>query len=323
MFTDRAKRNEETVTATILFAAGEARWTIYEPLLRDALQALKVDYVLRTDLPPDEVDFVVYAPDSDLQDFTPFTRLKAVLSLWAGVERITGNETITVPLTRMVDEDGLTQGMIEWVTGHVLRHHLGMDAQIVNPDHKWEPNAPPVASDRPVTILGLGTLGLACARALRGLGFPVTGWSRRPRAVANMRCFHGEDGLEKALSGAQIVVLLLPETPDTRHLINADRLSLLAPGAFLINPGRGPLIDEEAVLAALDSGQLAHATLDVFPVEPLPQDHAFWSHPKVTVTPHIASETRPQTAARVVAENIRRGTLDHKLLHVVDREAGY
>lgn len=307
----------------ILFAAQTEKWADYEAPLRGALDDIGIAYTLATDLPPDQVDYMVYAPNASVQDFTPFTRLKAVLNLWAGVENVTGNQTLKVPLARMVDDEGLTQGMVEWVVGHTLRHHLGMDAHIVNPDHVWDTAFPPVSADRPVTILGLGALGQACGAALRALGFPVTGWSRTPKQVEGILCCHGADGLSQALSGAQIVILLLPDTPATADVLNADRLGLLAPGAFVINPGRGPLINDADLLAALDSGQLTHATLDVFRVEPLPKDHPFWSHPQITVTPHIASTTRPPSAARVIAENIRRGEVSEPFLHLVDRDAGY
>jgi glyoxylate/hydroxypyruvate reductase len=257
-----------------------------------------------------------------LQDFSPYVRAKAVLSLWAGVERIVGNPTLTMPLCRMVDPS-LTQGMVEWVTGHALRHHLGMDAHIVNPDRQWHNVPPPLARERPVTILGLGELGSAAGLALTQLGFPVTGWSRNPKDIPGLRCLHGEEGLDQALTMAQILVLLLPRTPDTENLVNTARLSLLPRGAVILNPGRGALIDDKALLAALDSGQLAQATLDVFRTEPLPKDHPFWSHPKVTVTPHVAADTRPDSSARVIAENIRRGEAGLPFLHQVDRKRGY
>ncbi|MBU2962059.1 glyoxylate/hydroxypyruvate reductase A [Citreicella sp. C3M06] len=307
----------------ILFAATDSRWPEYAAPLRKALDALGLHYVLSRELAPEDVDYIVYAPNSDVQDFRPYTRLKAVLNLWAGVEKVTQNPTLTVPLARMVDDEGLTQGMVEYVTGHVLRHHLGMDAHIVNPGHDWPKLTPPLASERPVTILGLGTLGVACAKALRTLGFPVTGWSRSPKQVDGVRCLHGMDQLDKALETAQILVLLLPDTPATTDLLNAERLARLPKGAMIVNPGRGPLIDDAALVAALDGGQIAHATLDVFRIEPLPQDHPFWAHPKVTVTPHIASETRAPSAARVIAENIRRGEVGEPFLHLVDRTSGY
>ncbi|SNS35602.1 2-hydroxyacid dehydrogenase [Antarctobacter heliothermus] len=307
----------------ILFAARSESWNDYETPLSTALDAAGLSYTLGTDMPPEEVDYIVYAPNSDVQDFTPFTRLKAVLNLWAGVEDVVGNTTLAVPLARMVDEDGLTQGMVEWVAGHTLRHHLGMDAHIVNPDRTWDATPPPLSAHRPVTILGLGTLGQACARALITLGFPVSGWSRSAKDLPGITTHAGDEGLHKALRDAQIVILLLPDTPATTNVINAETLALMAPGAMILNPGRGPLIDDDALLAALDSGQIGHATLDVFRTEPLPDDHAYWVHPKVTVTPHIASTTRPETAARVIADNIRRAENGEALLHIVDRSAGY
>jgi len=129
--------------------------------------------------------------------------------------------------------------------------------------------------------------------------------------------------LNAALKGAEIVILLLPQTPQTENILNAQTLSLLAPGAVVINPGRGPLIDDAALLDALESGALGHATLDVFRREPLPADDLFWAHPKVTVTPHIASATRPETSAQVIAENIHRGETGAPFLHLVDRKSGY
>ena len=306
----------------ILFAARADQWRIYEAPLTKALSEQGIDATLSTDLAPEDVDYIIYAPDSDVQDFTPYTRAKAVLNLWAGVENIVGNPTLRIPLARMVDH-GLTQGMVEWVTGHVLRHHLGMDRHILGQDGQWRAEAPPLASDRRVTVLGLGALGEACARMLVRLGFPITGWSRRPKDIPGVSCLSGDAGLKAALKAADILVLLLPLTDETENLLNADTLALLPEGAVIVNPGRGPLIDDDALLAALDRGHVAHATLDVFRVEPLPAGHPFWAHPNITVTPHIASETRPETAAQVIAKNVRRGETGEPFLHLVDRECGY
>ncbi|WP_171208940.1 MULTISPECIES: glyoxylate/hydroxypyruvate reductase A [unclassified Ruegeria] len=310
------------MTVNILFSARPALWPVYEPLLRQNLSDVGLEFHLSTDIPPDQVDYVIYAPNSGLGDFTPYTRLKAVLSLWAGVECIADNETLTVPLARMVDH-GLTQGMTEWVVGHVLRYHLGMDQHITTQDGTWEPDPPPLASERTVGILGLGTLGTASACALNSLGFDVIGWSRSAKEIAGITCLHGPEGLRETLSQAEILVLLLPDTAATENTLNTQTLALMPKGANIINPGRGPLIDDEALLAALNAGQIGHATLDVFRVEPLPTDHTFWAHPNVTVTPHIASETRPPTAAQVIVENIRRGEAGEPLLHLVDRTLGY
>ena len=310
------------MTVNILFAARAERWPTYEPLLRRTLDATGLDYRLDTRIAPDQVDYIVYAPNSEVQDFTPFTRLRAVLNLWAGVENVVGNQTLTVPLARMVDH-GLTQGMMEWVTGHTLRHHLGIDKFLTGQDGAWRKEIPPLAQDRPVTVLGLGALGQACAQALSGLGFPVTGWSRTAKSIDGFTTHHGKDGLIAALNSAQILILLLPDTPATQNILNADTLAHLPRGAVILNPGRGTLIDDAALLSALDSGQIGHATLDVFRTEPLPPDHPYWAHPSVTVTPHTASETRPETASQVIAQNVLRGETGQPFLHLVDRAADY
>lgn len=308
----------------ILFSP-PALWPEYAPHLPPTLAAAGLAGArVVTEAPdPEAVDYIVFAPSSSgIADFTPFRRAKAVLSLWAGVEQIVGNRTLTQPLCRMV-APGMTEGMVEWVTGHVLRHHLGMDAYIVNPGHQWSPQCPPLARNRPVAVLGVGALGLAVARTLQGLNFAVTGWGRSPRKIEGLATDHGPEGLARVLSRAQIVVTLLPDTPATENILNANTLALLPEGAVIINPGRGPLIDDAALIAALDSGRVGHATLDVFRTEPLPAGHPFWAHPRVTVTPHVAAATRPDDASPVLAENIRRGEAGLPFLHVVDRSHGY
>ena len=283
----------------VQFAARPERWESYQAPLKAAFSQAGLQVDLRQDHPAAEVDYVIYAPNSDLQDFTSYTACKAVLSLWAGVEKITGNTTLTQPLCRMVDP-GLTAGMVEWVTGHVLRYHLDLDRSLITQD-RWDPVVPPLAQ----------------------LGFPVTGWSRSAKSIAGITCEHGTEGFQNALQQAQILILLLPETAATENTLNAETLAMLPKGARIINPGRGPLIDDAALLAALDSGQIAHASLDVFRQEPLPMDHPFWAHPRITVTPHIAAETRPLTAAQMIAKNIQRGESSRPFLNQVNRQLGY
>lgn len=306
----------------VLFAARDGLWPDYKVNLETAFLAVGLDVVLACEHAPAAVDYIIYAPHDGLHDFTPYAQAKAVLSLWAGVESIVTNESLTQPLTRMVNP-GLTQGMVEWVAGHALRHHLGMDRHILTQDGSWDQTVPPLASERRVTVLGLGALGAACAQTLAALGFHVTGWSRSQKTIDGITCLSGNAGLTEALRGAEIIVLLLPDTAETTDTMNAQTLALLAKGAFIINPGRGPLIDDTALLAALDSGQVAHATLDVFRVEPLPKEHPFWAHPNVTVTPHIAAETRPDTAAIEIAANIQRCENGEPMMNVVDRNTGY
>lgn len=310
------------MTVNVLFAARPDRWPRYQEPLESAISAAGIKAHVATEIAPEQVDYIVYAPNSEVQDFSPYSRARAVLNLWAGVENIVGNATLNIPLCRMVDP-ALTQGMVEWVTGHVLRHHLGMDRHILAKAGDWDPTAPPVAWDRTVCVLGLGELGAACARLLTQIGFRVTGWSRTPKSMDGVSCYNGEDGLRTALASAEIAVLLLPKTPDTENILNAATLAQMPRGAVILNPGRGALIDDAALLAALDEGQIGHATLDTFRVEPLPADHPYWTHPQVTVTPHIASETRPVWSAKTIAENIRRGEAGEPFLHQVDRRLGY
>ncbi|NKB26081.1 MAG: glyoxylate/hydroxypyruvate reductase A [Rhodobacteraceae bacterium] len=310
------------MSVTVLFDAAPANWPRYEGPLAQALQTAGVDATLTTGAPPEQVDFIVYSPGGAITDFTPYTRARAVLSLWAGVERIITNPTLTQPLARMVDP-GMTEGMTEWIVAHTMRHHIGMDAHLEAAPGTWQQITPPLARNRRIGLLGLGTLGSAAALALAGLNFNVSGWSRRPRQIDGITCHSGQDGLRDVMVGSEILILLLPQTAGTEGLLNAETLSLMPRGASILNPGRGPLIDDDALLAALDTGQISRATLDVFRIEPLPRDHPFWAHPRVTVTPHIASETRPETAVTIIAENIRRSEAGEPLLHLVDRRAGY
>jgi glyoxylate/hydroxypyruvate reductase A len=213
--------------------------------------------------------------------------------------------------------------MREYVTGHVLRHHLGMDRYICNTSPVWAPAVPPLARDRKVGILGLGALGRACAQSLVALNFQTLGWSRNPKDIEGVRCYTGEDGLREVLAQAEILVLLLPATADTENTLDAAALAQMPHGAAIINPGRGALIDDAALLAALETGHISHATLDVFRVEPLPDTSPIWPHANVTVTPHIASETRAHTASDIIAENIKRCEAGQPLRFLVDRSAGY
>jgi len=308
------------MTIQALYSGREDYWPAYQAALEKAFSTHGLDIALTRDAAPQEVDYVIYSPAGGLTDFAPFTKLKAVLSLWAGVERIIGNTSIQVPLCRM-NETGLRDGMREYVCGHVLRYHLGMDRHIHGAT--WDGITPPLARDRTVTVLGLGALGQACADALKGLGFNVVGWSRSAKDLEGIECLHGNAGLNEALPQADILVTLLPDTPATQNLLNEETLKLLPKGARIINPGRGTLIDDDALLVALDAGHIGHATLDVFREEPLPEAHAYWAHPNVTVTPHIASVTRPETSAEKIAENIARCEAGEPLLDVVDRTRGY
>src|SRR6056297_2132049 len=180
---------DEARVIRILLDLTPERQAEWRPALAAALQAESLSAAL-LDAPDDgRIDYAVFAPNGPWQDFSTMPGLKAVLNTWAGVEKVVGNPTLTVPLARMVDP-GLTEGMVEYVTGHVLRHHLGMDRHIRGLAGRWEKHVPPLAEDRRVTVLGLGALGLACAETLRGLGFDVAGWSRSPKSAEGITCLH-------------------------------------------------------------------------------------------------------------------------------------
>lgn len=312
------------MTINVLFADHPKYWDRYQTHLSEAFSSAGLDVKLAQHIDnPSDVDYMVYSPIGPVTDFTPFTNLKAVLNLWAGVEKIEGNPTLKVPLCRMVDA-GLSEGMVEWVTGHVLRYHLGMDAHINGQDGVWRHHiVPPLARNRKVGFLGLGELGTACAQAAAQLNFDVSGWARSHKSIEGIKSYSGKDGLEEVLSHSEILVLLLPATRETNNIINDETLSQMPKGARIINAGRGQLIDDDALLSALNDGHVAHATLDVFHEEPLPPSNPYWEHPNVTVTPHIASESRPETTALVIADNIRRCEAGEELLYEVDRKAGY
>jgi glyoxylate/hydroxypyruvate reductase A len=310
------------MTLNVAFDAKLDSWTTYKDTLNRAFKEAGLSVDLRQDHPPEEVDYIIFAPQpGPALDFSQFSRLRGVLSLWAGVERIVANDTLRVPLTRMVDS-GLREGMVEWVCAHVLRYHMNIDRHITSQSGTWDPQIPPLARNRNVGILGLGALGKACATTLTNLNFTVSGWSLSQKSIANITCYAGDE-LPDLLQTCEILVLLLPLTEDTENIPNADTLARLPKGSRILNPGRGALIDDAALLAALRSGHIAHATLDVFRTEPLPPEDPYWAHPNVTVTPHIASETRPDSAAQVIAENIRRFEAGEDPLFLVNRSTGY
>lgn len=300
----------------VFFAAPGRLWSEWAP----ELVAACPEMTLLRDGDPASFDAMIYAPGGPVQDFAPYVKLRLVQSLWAGVERIVLNPTLTQPLARMVDP-GLTQGMVEYCIGWAMRAHLGMDRHAQ--DGIWRNGlVPPLTHERQVTVLGMGQLGQAVARALSGVGFRVAGFSASGRPVEGVQVF-GTDALEAALSRAEILISLLPDTPQTRNLLDARHLAMLPDGAWLINPGRGTVVDDAALLKGLDENRPGHAVLDVFRTEPLPQDHPYWHHPQVFVTPHVAADTRPATAARVVADNLRRAMAGRSVLHLVDRAKGY
>ena len=306
-----------------LFTANSDMWEPYKEMLERAFHEAKLDISLTRDASsPEKFEYIIFAPSGPVQDFTPFTNVKLIQSLWAGVEVAMKNKTLTQPLARMVD-NGMSEGMSDYVLGHVMRYHLGMDAHISAPIRSWEQNAPCLARQRTVGFLGLGELGMFCARAATRQGFNVLGWSRTQKRDEAVNCYAGQEGLQTVLEQSDILILLMPDTPDTANIINAETIAKMKYGVKIINPGRGTLINDADLIDALKSGHVAAATLDVFRTEPLPKDDPYWVHSNVLVTPHIASETRLKTAVPVVVDNIKRGEMGQPFLHLVDRSVGY
>lgn len=276
---------------------------------------------------PNAVDYVLAsAPPKGAIATLP--NVKAVQSLWAGIEHITSDPEFPkhLPIVRMVDI-GLSEGMKEYVLGHTLFHHLRIPKWIEDKKiNQWAPQDPPLAFQRNVGVMGLGELGGYCAQALKSIGFNVLGWSRSQKNIDNIQCFSGENGFTEMLSKSDILVNLLPNTPATTKLLNKETLKLLPKGAAIVNPGRGTVFDDDALIEALDSDHLSGATLDVFWQEPLPEDHPFWRNSKIVITPHVASVTRVDTGAKTAIDNIkhlRAGKNIDELNGVVNLSLGY
>ncbi len=253
-----------------------------------------------------------------------FPNLKVIFSLAAGPDHLLSDpELPDVPIVRMV-EPSLTGGVAEYIVLHVMRHHKAQRRfEEQQKARLWKEYFAPPAGTRRVGIMGLGAIGGEAARMLKAVGFDVAGWSRTPKQVAGVTSFHGADQLVDILARTDILVCILPKTPQTEGILNADLFAKLPQGASIVNAGRGDQLVERDLLDALESGQLSEATLDVFRTEPLPEVHPFWGHPRITVTPHSAGDPFADSGARVVAENILRFRRGEALPHLLDREAGY
>ena len=256
--------------------------------------------------------------------FARFPNMALVTNLGAGVDSLVGRIDLPdVPISRLSD-NGMVSLMTSYVMFSVIRYardiHIFERAQRRGEWHYVHPRA---LSDIKIGVLGLGELGSPAAKALADLGFDVRGWSRSAKTIEGVKCSAGLDTLDGFLTEIEILVVMLPLTADTRGLLDGRRLSLLPQGAKLINTSRGAVVDEAALIGALQFGQIAEATLDVFTVEPLPADHVFWRMDNVLITPHLASITVPETAAREVAESIRRVRAGLPPLHQIDPRRGY
>ncbi|HEY9080599.1 glyoxylate/hydroxypyruvate reductase A [Magnetovibrio sp.] len=272
-----------------------------------------------------EIDYaLVWKPAPGL--LARFRNLKGIINLGAGVDALLQDHTLpqAVPLVRLVDER-LTSGMVEYMVHWVLHFHRDLHVYARQQRARvWTQHDNADTQKRRVGILGLGELGQGCAHALLMLGFEsLSGWSRTPKDLPGVRSFAGEDGLKPFLRQCEILLCLLPHTAATQGLLNAETLAELPQGAFIVNAGRGGLVVDDDLIAALESGHIAAAALDVFNTEPLPDDHPYWAMDNVFVTPHIASLTTPMSSSEIIAKTIRALENGEAPDNLVDFDQGY
>ncbi|MEM9218352.1 MAG: glyoxylate/hydroxypyruvate reductase A [Cyanobacteria bacterium P01_F01_bin.150] len=256
---------------------------------------------------------------------TKFPKLKAIISLGAGVEEILSDPTIPpdIPVIRLVDPC-VTSRMSEYVLLAVLRfHRQTAEYQTLQKSQTWQPLPVSNSSSLTVGILGLGVLGMDIVQKLNDLDFPVRGWSRTPKYLDGIECFHGQTQLELCVSCCQVIVCLLPLTPETQGILNHKLFAKMPQGGYIINVARGQHLVEQDLLEALDSGQLSGACLDVFSTEPLPKNHPFWLHDQITITPHVATQTDSEYWVDSIINVIHDVRSNRPLKHLANRQQGY
>lgn len=289
-----------------------------------ATELPEIDFRVDPDVgDPDEISFALtWLPPKGF--FQRFRNLKLVTNLGAGADALLNRDDLMpVPITRLSDP-GMVSLMTSYVVFAVTRYARDMHIfERATRRGEWQYVHPRSLSEITVGVLGLGELGAHAAQTLAQMGFDVRGWSRTLKDIDGVACSAGREALDALLPQCEIIVSLLPATGDTRALLGARELALMPHGAKFINASRSSIVDEEALLAALRSGAIGEATLDVFSVEPLPSGHPFWDLDNVLVTPHLASITIPALAVRNVAESIRRVRRGEEPLHKVDPERGY
>jgi glyoxylate/hydroxypyruvate reductase len=288
--------------------------------LRAALPQAMVDAWSPGDTPADYA--IVWAPPQAFLDAQ--TQLKAIFNTGAGVDALLDLRLPPgVPVVRL-DDAGMAVQMAEYVCHAVIRHFRELDLYETDAANGvWMERPPRRRADFAVGVMGLGVLGERVVQALAQFEFPVCGWSRTPKAIDGVTGFHGTSGFDPFLRASRVLVNLLPLTHETESILNRDNLEKLQPGAYLINVARGRHLVEVDLLALLDSGQMAGATLDVFRTEPLPELHPFWRHPRITVTPHTSARTLRETSIAQIAGKLKALERGENVAGVVERLRGY
>jgi glyoxylate/hydroxypyruvate reductase len=277
----------------------------------DVGDPLDIEFALTWDLPPGSL--------------VAMTNLKCICSLGQGVDHVFRDPDLPVgaKIMRLVDP-WMAQAMSEWMILNILRFHRQVPEYEAQERHKiWKVLPAPETSERRIGVLGLGALGSDTARKVAALGFDVAGWSRTEKKIDGVTSFHGAGQLTAFLERTEILCCLLPLTPATDGIINAAALAAMPQGAFVINAGRGQHVVDADLLAAVDSGHIAGAALDVFHQEPLPTEHPYWEHPKVMVWPHMSAQSNADSAAEQVADGIRKVFAGQAPNNMVDRERQY
>ena len=313
------------MTVLLVKSGGEAALPEWQHYFAECAPDLRVHWWHDPEVEPADVHYVLpWEPEPGRLASLPNLRL--ILSPAVGVDHITNDPSwpTHLPLVRMGGEEP-AQRMGEYVCLACLsllrgwrRAALSQVARIWD-NFETDRCAPEVT----VGVMGLGNLGARAATMLAGLGFHVAGWSRTPKTLAGVACYAGEGGRDEFLRQSDILVCLLPDTPETRGAIRAETIALLPPAAAVVNAARGGHVVWDDLAAALDSGRLSGAVLDVFTDEPLPSEHSAWVHPRVTITPHVASMASRRSRARYVAEAIRRFEAGEALSNVYDPALGY
>ena len=265
---------------------------------------------------------VVWAPPQQFMDEQ--AGLKALFNIGAGVDALIKLRLPPQALVVRLDDAGMAVQMAEYVCHAVIRHFREFDGYEADmAAGRWGYRKPRLRSDFPIGVMGLGVLGERVARALAQFDFPINGWSRSPKAIAGVRAFTGAEQFNDFLSASRVLVNLLPLTPDTANVMNQDTLGRLQPGAYVINVARGAHLVEEDLLALIDSGHVAGATLDVFRTEPLPAGHAFWNHPRITITPHTSARTLRDESIAQIARKMAALERGEAVAGIVNPARGY